>query len=293
MHELTIDDALVPMQALASRLWSPQSRHHPGQLAWSARYAEPQLLDHGPVAVVHGHDGLDAVDAWAWLESADWLELCVDPRRPELVGELLAWASERAGAPLTTSVLETEQHLVDGLAAAGYVETDTPWFTHHTLDLGRLATPSVPAGYRLHAVRPGEAEARAAVHRAAWSATSRVTTAAYERLMATAPYRPDLDLVVEHEDDGWVASCLAWLDPTTGVALLEPVGCVTGHRRRGLAGAVSLAALAAARDAGATLGLVCPRGDDDYPAPGLVYRGLGFRPGPRTRTFAGQRLSTP
>jgi predicted N-acetyltransferase YhbS len=283
MHELSIDDALAPMQALAGRLWSPASRHHPGQLAWSARYAEPQELDHGPVAVVHGRDGLDA---WAWLESVEWLELCVDPRRPELVGELLAWAAERAGAAPPTSVLETELHLLAGLAAAGYVETDVPWFTHHTLDLAELRPATVPAGYALRAVRPGEAAERAAVHRAAWSATSRVTTAAYERLMATPPYRPELDLVVEHDEDGWVASCLAWLDPVTGVALIEPVGCAPEHRRRGLAGAASLAALAAARDAGATLGLVCPRGDDDYPAPGRVYRGLGFRPGPRTVTLA-------
>jgi predicted N-acetyltransferase YhbS len=282
MHELGIDEALGPMQALASRLWSPHSRHHPGQLAWSARYAEPQVLQHGPVAVVHGRDGLDA---WAWLESSDWLELCVDPQRPELVGELVAWARGRTDAAPSTSVLETEQHLLAGLAAAGYVETDAPWFTHHTLDLASLRAPTVPAGYRLRSVRPGEAEARAAVHRDAWSATSRVTTAAYERLMATPPYRHDLDLVVEHADDGLVASCLAWLDPATGVALVEPVGCVPEHRGRGLAGAASLAALSAARDAGATLGLVCPRGDEGYPVPGRVYRGLGFRPGPRTLTL--------
>ncbi|MFC5177195.1 hypothetical protein [Nocardioides taihuensis] len=283
MHELGIDEALGPMQALASRLWSPQSRHHPGQLAWSARYAEPQVLRHGPVAVVHGRDGLDA---WAWLESSDWLELCVDPQRPELVAELVAWARGRTGAGPSTSVLETEHHLLSGLATAGYVETDAPWFTHHTLDLVSLRPPTVPPGYRLRAVRPGEAEARAAVHRDAWSVTSRVTTRAYERLMATPPYRHDLDVVVEHADDGLVASCLAWLDPATGVALVEPVGCVPEHRGRGLAGAVSLAALAAARDAGATLGLVCPRGDDGYPVPGRVYRGLGFRPGPRTLTLA-------
>ena len=101
MHELAIDDALARMQALASRLWSPASRQHPGQLAWSARYAEPQVLEHGPVAVVHGRDG---IDAWAWLESPDWLELCVDLRRPELVGELLAWAAATAGAPPPTEI---------------------------------------------------------------------------------------------------------------------------------------------------------------------------------------------
>jgi GNAT superfamily N-acetyltransferase len=74
-----------------------------------------------------------------------------------------------------------------------------------------------------------------------------------------------------------------WLDDESGVALVEPVGCRPEHRRRGLAGAVSLAALNAARELGGTTGLVRPRGDDDYPEPGRVYRGLGFVPGPRTR----------
>jgi hypothetical protein len=43
--------------------------------------------------------------------------------------------------------------------------------------------------------------------------------------------------------------------------------------------------LHALRDAGATAAVVCPRGDDAYPVPGLLYRGLGFRPGARTVTY--------
>jgi hypothetical protein len=41
----------------------------------------------------------------------------------------------------------------------------------------------------------------------------------------------------------------------------------------------------AARDLGATEGLVCPRGDDDYPVPGRLYRRIGFEPGARTRPY--------
>jgi GNAT superfamily N-acetyltransferase len=82
------------------------------------------------------------------------------------------------------------------------------------------------------------------------------------------------------------ASCCVWLDDASGVALVEPVGCRREHRRRGLASAVSLAALHAARGLGGTTGLVRPRGDSDYPGPGRLYRGIGFVPGPRTRTWA-------
>ena len=35
------------MQALASRLWTPASRHHPGQLSWSLFHAE-DLRDDDP-----------------------------------------------------------------------------------------------------------------------------------------------------------------------------------------------------------------------------------------------------
>ena len=98
--------------------------------------------------------------------------------------------------------------------------------------------------------------------------------------MALRPYRTDLDWVAVDEDDGrMVASTLVWLDVATGVALVEPVGCLPEHRGRGLAGMTSLAALAAAARAGATTALVCPRGDDDHPRPGSGVPAAGLRAG--------------
>lgn len=270
-----VEDALPRMQALASRLWSPEARHHPGQLAWSVTYGEPQVLDLGPV--------FEADDAWAWLESREWLEVCGVSR--DAVAEVLHAALDEAADEVTTSVLETERGVVDVLLAEGFVEVEAPWFTHHHLDLADVPEVVLPHGYAVRAVRPGEHERRAAVHRAAWSPTSRVTGAAYERLMRTPPYLPETDHVVVGPDGEWVASCCVWLDDATGVALVEPVGCVPEHRGRGLAAAASVSALTAARGLGATEGLVCPRGDDDYPVPGRLYRGIGFRPGARTRTY--------
>lgn len=282
IDEQPIDDALPTMQALASRLWSPESRHHPGQLAWSAAYALPEELDHGPVASIDG-------TAWAWAESDDWLEICVDPAAPEQVAPLVEWFLDRSSGPVSTMVLETEGHVLRGLREHGFEVVDLPWFTHHTLDLAWLPQSSLPEGYSVRAVHPGEHEARSAVHRAAWSATSKVSAEAYERLMATPPYRPRLDWVVLDPEGEMVASCLVWLDDITRVALVEPVGCVPDHRGRGLAASVSIAALAAARSAGATTGLVCPRGDDDYPLPQRIYQSIGFVPGARTLTLARSR----
>ena len=280
-----LDRALPEMRAVASRL-TPTSWQHPGQITWSARYALPEDLDHGPVRVFHA-DGLPV--GWAWVESPGWMEWCVDPAYAGVADRAVAWFLETtgstAGSTVRTMTLDTEQHLGAALAAAGFADEEGPWFSQHTLDLSTLPpVPDVP-GYAFRVVRPGEHEARAACHRGSWADTSKVSGEAYRRLMATPPYRAALDWVAVTPGDEMVASCCVWLDDASGVALVEPVGCHPEHRRRGLASAVSLGALHAARRLGGTTGLVRPRGDDDYPEPGRVYRGIGFVPGPRTRTW--------
>jgi GNAT superfamily N-acetyltransferase len=274
-HRLDIEQALPQMQALASRLWSPDARHHPGQLAWSAAYGEPEALGLGPAFLLD--------DAWAWLESADWMEVCGTD--PDAVRAVVDAALAESTDEVTASTLETETVAIQVLLDHGFTEVESPWFTHHLLDLADLPDVVLPEGYAVRAVREGEHEQRSQVHRDAWSPTSKVTATAYARLMATPPYRPATDHVVVAPDGSWVASCCVWLDEATGVALVEPVGCVDEHGRRGLATAASVSALTAARELGATTGLVCPRGDDDYPAPARLYRKIGFVPGARTRTY--------
>jgi predicted N-acetyltransferase YhbS len=287
LTELPITDALAAMQSLATRTWTPESRHHPGQLAWSYAYGEPEELGHGPAALLTRDD---EVVAWAWAESDDWVELCVDPAAPDSGDAAIAWFLGRAGeGAVRTMALDTEEHVIAALDRAGFLPEDQmPWFTHHLLDLADLGEVPEISGYSFRHVEPDEAEARAACHRVAWATpggTSKVTTAAYERLMATPPYRHDLDWVAVDATGEMVASVCLWLDPTTGVALVEPVGCAPDHRGRGLAGAVSVVALVAAREAGGRLGLVCPRGDEGYPVPQRVYQRIGFVAGPRTVTF--------
>jgi predicted N-acetyltransferase YhbS len=275
--------ALPDLQALASRLWSRESRQHPGQLSWSLYYAED--LRPGPAEVTRA--GGEVV-GWAWAESDDWLELCVDPAHREVATDLIAWFTDRAPpGEVATMVLETEDHLLAALADAGFARADRPWFTHHFLELADLAPVPEVDGYTFRHVELDEAEPRAACHRDAWSdfGPSRVTTSAYDGLMRAPYYRHDLDWVALDAAGEMVASACLWLDPVTGVVLVEPVGCAPDHRGRGLAGAVSLAALRAAREVGATTGLVCPRGDDAYPVPGRIYRAIGFHPGPRTVTL--------
>ncbi len=234
----------------------------------------------------------DGLAGWAWAEEPTWLDLCVDPSDPhatDVAREAVAWFLEHApDEAARTMVLADEQALLRVLAEADFLPENGPFLVHHHLDLARLPAAPEVVGYRLRAVQDGDAAPRAACHRAAWGTRehpSRVTTTSYAAVMATPPYRADLDWVAVAGDGTWVASCLVWFDPLTGVALLEPVGCAPDHRRRGLAAAVSLAALHAARDAGATRALVCPRGDRDYPGPLALYQSLGFVPGDRTVTL--------
>ncbi|MGO4598115.1 GNAT family N-acetyltransferase [Terrabacter sp. 2RAF25] len=281
-------DDLRAMQAMASRQWSPTSRFHPGQLAWSRYYrpVDPDLLDEGESIAVWADEG--QVVGFGWAEAPDWLELQVAPDRPDVAEELVEWFEEISDAD-TQSALVMEHDVAEpALAAAGFVaQPDVPWFTHHTLALADLTSVGPVDGYRFRHVEPHEARERAAVHAAAWSdfGPSKVDEGAYRQLMTAWPYRHDLDWVAVDDQGRMVASVIVWLDEATGVGLVEPVGCVPEHRGRGLAGAVTVAALLHLRAVGGSHAQVSPRGDDDYPGPQRLYRSLGFRPTARTVTW--------
>jgi ribosomal protein S18 acetylase RimI-like enzyme len=256
------------MRELATRLWSWSSRWHPGELAWF--WCEHGGPDTAGRLARWEHGG--RVVAWAWARGGR-LDLQVDPAHLALTEPILGWFGGR-----TVTVLDAETGLIGALAAHGYERrADGPFFVHLRRSLADLPEPApLPHGYTLRPVSgPADAAARAAVHRAAFTAT--LSTAAYRGLMRTPPYRPGLDQLVLAPDGIPAASALAWLDDDSGVAVLEPVGTAPGHRRRGLAGAASLAALRAAKDLGARAARVCARGDAAHPAARAAYEALGFR----------------
>lgn len=265
--------ALPQMQELATRAWHPDAWQHAGQLAWSSLFA----ADDSEVELWH-HD--DRVVAWGWREDPTWVEWCVDPDHPDLAAEVAEWAG-----PGTSTMIFDGDSGREAWEGAGFAEVDRPWFTQHTLDLATLRAPD-DTGYALRHVERDEVEQRAACHRAAWSddRPSAVSDERYAKLTATAPYDSRLDWVAIAPDGEWAGSVIVWL--AGGVALVEPVGVAPAHRGRRLAGALSLAALGAARDLGAHTGLVRPRGDDDYPVPMKVYRSIGFEPRGRSHTLS-------
>ncbi len=279
------------MQLMASRLWSPTSRFHPGQLAWNRyfRPVDPDRLDDGEAISIWSDDAETV--GFGWAEAPDWLELQVDPAHPEVADELVEWFEDVSDAERQSALVMEGDVAEAALDAAGFApEQDSAFFVHHVLDLDPSADlPGVPVveGFSLRHVEAGEARDRAAVHAASWSdvSPSRVDERAYGQLMAAWPYRADLDWVATAHDGSMVASALVWLDPATGAGLVEPVGCVPAARGRGLAGAVTLAALHRLRQLGGTVAQVSPRGDDGYPGPQRLYRSLGFTPVARTVTW--------
>lgn len=261
-----VDDAgpeqLAAMRDLAGRLWSWSSRWHPGELAWF--WYEHGGPDPAWRTAYWRHRG--EVVAWAW-DRGGRLDLQFDPSHLALTAQVVAWFGGH-----TVIVLDAETELIDALGEHGYARRDDDRFFAHlrrSLDGLPAATP-LPDGYSW---QPPDAAARAAIHSVAFGVT--MPEAVYRGIQRAPSYRPELDQLIVAPDGTPAASALAWVDGDA--AVLEPVGTSPEHRRRGLAGAASLAALRAARDLGARDARVCARGDDGYPAARAAYEALGFR----------------
>jgi mycothiol synthase len=78
----------------------------------------------------------------------------------------------------------------------------------------------------------------------------------YERIQAAPLYRRDLDVVAVAPDAAIAAFCTVWFDDATRSAMVEPLGVVPAHRRKGLARAVLTDGLRRVQRLGADLAFV-------------------------------------
>lgn len=288
-------DAVASMQELTAALWSPSSWWHAGQVAWD--HASPQAQRY-QVAIVAASE---RPVGWARIADGSHLQAQAEPGAG-VAGAIVDWFEGAATArPLTAEVSAAENELLSSLLGRHFVEDpDGPF----SLDLRRPATadaapPPSTDGYQVRPVGGGEQGAAVAAHRAAWrpselpfhadhrpafpaDAESGFSEEAHARVAATWPYRSDLDLVVVAPDGSLVGSCIAWLDPRTGAAEIEPLGIAPDHRGRGLAKRLVRHAIATVATLGATEMVIQPRGDVAYPVPRHVYASCGFTPVNRT-----------
>lgn len=108
-----------------------------------------------------------------------------------------------------------------------------------------------------------------------------------ERLSQTSLYRPDLDLWVEDTEGRVAAYGLFWLDPGTGVGLVEPMRTEEMYWRRGLARHVLTVGLNRLGSLGATRAKVSY--ESANPAAKDLYLGSGFQGQSSSREYRRKR----
>jgi GNAT superfamily N-acetyltransferase len=290
----SMHDHLEAMQQLATHLWSPTAWWHPGGLAWHMS----SVPDPSAFTTAVWREGPRVV-AWARVERGGLLTALIDPEHPARADEIVT--SFGGNAVLTA---DADTSLIGALTLAGFTPAGDS--TPFDLDMRRPAsadhTVPVPAGYRVRGADPDESAALVALHRASWNPSelpwtdgarpvpdpSRESTFTIEamRRVENAPlYRRDLHVVAESGDGELASSCIAWLDPVTGAAEIEPVGTHPAHRGRGLAASVCLEAVRRVGPLGGNEVVIHPRGDDAYLVPRAVYARCGFEAVGRTRLY--------
>lgn len=211
-----------------------------------------------------------------------WL---VHPDRPEIFDEILDWYEEHTVAlerRVTVRAADTEA--LARLRAHGFavnmeeVGDDGSWVQLNRRDLTKIEKPALPEGYRLRTAAQVGVEAAWRAHAGAWHPSSISLTGMRDLAEKTESYRPDLHMVVVSGDGTPVASATIWLDPDTGSAEFEPVGTLPEHRRKGVARAMLLHGMHAAKAAGAKCMLVACLGAAKRPAARELYSSIGFRP---------------
>ncbi|HUP31482.1 MAG TPA: GNAT family N-acetyltransferase [Gaiellaceae bacterium] len=105
------------------------------------------------------------------------------------------------------------------------------------------------------------------------------------RLRQCSLYDPALDLAVEAPDGQVAGYALFWLDPVTGVGLVEPMRVEDAYQRRGLARAMLTAGLERLAQRGARR-LKVGYGTD---AARALYVGAGFRVTSTSRSYSRRR----
>jgi ribosomal protein S18 acetylase RimI-like enzyme len=284
--DLSTRTDLRAAQDFASRMWNTSPFWHAGGLAW----------DFGPIVDTpadrrtHLWGRPDRVVAMADCLESTHLDAQVDPDEAAVVGEIIAWFERKATRnELTISFAEGHDWIRDAAWAAGYLEApDLPFGLDMRMAPETVSFIELPEGYSVKSIDADCVDARVDVHRAAWE-PSLVTREVYERVMVTWPYREVFDIVAVAPNGTFAACCIGWLDPTTRVAEIEPVGTHPDHRRLGLAQAVCAEAIERLSVAGCEEVVIKPRGDDAYPVPRQVYAGMGFEVVNRTRTFRKRR----
>jgi mycothiol synthase len=177
-------------------------------------------------------------------------------------GPLLADVLERAEASLSARDAQGRSSLVvwahvdderrvELLRERGYAPTGVAEHVYRRSLTPDVEAPTPPQGYRIRPLGDGlELLERCYASGLAFhdgdhavAVENRDDPRWYRRIQHAPLYRRDLDLVAVAADGAVAGFVTAWFDDVTRDALLEPVGVVPAHRRRGLGRALVTSAL--------------------------------------------------
>jgi len=226
-------------------------------------------------------DGGDCL-AWGWFFPPHGFEYAVHPSHHSLVPEVFDWLDGQASPEVEhrISTRDSDSETIQAIRARGFVDDpEHIWMRLNYRTLDDLEEPTLPAGFRLRTVSDygGDLVARVDVHQRSWADLgTRVALDTYPAVMATAPYRSDLDFVLEAPNGTPAAFALGWYDEVNRVGEFEPVGTDPRFRGKGLGRVILLLGMQRFREAGATAIVVASRGDAGHPAPSKLYESVGF-----------------
>ncbi|HEY1708015.1 MAG TPA: GNAT family N-acetyltransferase [Rhizomicrobium sp.] len=264
---------------------------HPGDFVWELK---PHFDRPHRIRIWLSPDGVEAA---AMFTAADRLWLEIRPACEDLLPQIVAKAEgsrlrgTEEGTPATLSIraFEADTRRIAALEALGYRpgEPDHVWFR---LDLSQpLPEFPSPPGFRIRDCVGIDPQARAAVHRVAWSDLSQIgienarsgfNEDIYLGLARAPVYDPALDIVVQAPDGTFVANTICWADTASGVGIFEPVGSDPAYRRRGLARLAMLEGLRRLQARGMRWAGV---GTAHFNAPAIATYSSFFQPLDRTR----------
>ncbi|TAK57794.1 MAG: GNAT family N-acetyltransferase [Dehalococcoidia bacterium] len=178
-------------------------------------------------------------DAQRGLETEilDWVE-----HRRMLVGahpEIPLAYQQLGDDALATNTLASDVDRAEMLRRNGFTRHGPAGIRYACALDGALPEVELPEGAAFRELTDEDVEARAELHREAWSVwgPSDHHTERYRRLRRAPLYRSDLDVVLEFEGR-LVSYCVCWLDVVNRVGHFEPVGTHHAFVRRGFGRAV-------------------------------------------------------
>ena len=267
---------------------------NPGDIVWQLGMWPAGTDFSDTVRIWEGPDGIAAL---VIFEPPLNFEFDIDPTlgfEATLADEVLAWAEERrrellgaegevpkayamlGESTLSTSALDSDTARIRYLEANGYHRVERHGVRYSRSLESPLPKSTLPDDFRFRFATEGDIEARAELHREAWSVwgPSQFSAGRFRRLRASPLYDEELDVVVEAPGGQLVSYCICWFDEANGVGHFEPVGTHPAFTGKGLGRSVVIEGLHRLKARGAHTALI---GTASANAPALAcYSAAGF-----------------